>query len=132
VKVVKNKMAAPFKTAEFDLMYGTGISRESCILDLGLENGIVEKSGTWFSYHQEQLGQGRENVKNFLKENTQITGDIEQKIREKVELQSPPSPVALTSEIQNEAFKTLAEGQKVSFDVSEDPKGLQTTNVVKL
>jgi recombination protein RecA len=89
VKVVKNKMAAPFKTAEFDLMYGTGISRESCILDLGLENGIVEKSGTWFSYHQERLGQGRENVKNFLKENTQIAGDIEKIIGEKVGLQSP-------------------------------------------
>jgi recombination protein RecA len=92
VKVVKNKMAPPFKTAEFDLMFGEGISRESCILDLSIEKGIVEKSGSWFSYRQERLGQGRENAKKFLKENSKIADEIEQKIREKVGDQPSPSP----------------------------------------
>ena len=91
VKVVKNKLASPFKTAEFDLMFGEGISRESCILDLAIEKEIIDKSGSWFSYQQERLGQGRENVKVFLKENAKMTDEIEQKILEKVKQQTTTS-----------------------------------------
>ncbi len=84
-KIVKNKLAAPFRTAEFDIMYdGTGISREGDILDNAVELGIVEKTGTWFSYGNERLGQGRENAKTFLRENTDITKDIRTQVREKL------------------------------------------------
>jgi recombination protein RecA len=80
-KVVKNKVASPFKLAEFDIMYGTGISREGCIVDLGAELGIIQKSGAWYSYKEERLGQGRENVKLFMAENPEMTNEIEKKIR---------------------------------------------------
>ncbi|OIJ09972.1 recombinase RecA [Anaerobacillus arseniciselenatis] len=82
VKVVKNKVAPPFKVAEVDIMYGEGISREGSILDIGSDLDIVQKSGAWYSYNEERLGQGRENSKQFLKENTDITEAIETKIRE--------------------------------------------------
>ena len=81
VKVVKNKVAPPFKQVEFDIMYGEGISKTGELLDLGVKAGVVEKSGSWFSYGDERIGQGRENAKNFLKENKQIALDIEDKIR---------------------------------------------------
>ncbi len=82
VKVVKNKVAPPFKQAEFDIMYGTGISREGDILDLGVDNDIVEKSGSWFSYNGDRVGQGRENAKQYLKENPAIADEIEARLRE--------------------------------------------------
>lgn len=82
VKVVKNKVAPPFKEAEFDIIYGQGISREGCILDVGTNLDIIKKSGAWFSYNNQRIGQGRENVKKFLKENPEITKEIEAKIRE--------------------------------------------------
>jgi len=81
VKIVKNKVAPPFKQVEFDIMYGEGISKTGELLDLGVKAGIVEKSGSWFSYGDERIGQGRENAKTFLKENTSIALDIEDKIR---------------------------------------------------
>jgi recombination protein RecA len=81
VKVVKNKVAPPFKQAEFDIMYGKGISREGSLLDVGVELGIVKKSGAWFTYEGEQLGQGRENVKTFLAENVDLMVEISEKIR---------------------------------------------------
>ena len=81
VKVVKNKVAAPFREAEFDIMYGEGISREGDMLDLAVNNNIVEKSGAWFSYKNERIGQGRENVKAFLKENKDIAAKIEAEVR---------------------------------------------------
>ena len=81
VKVVKNKTAPPFKQAEFDIMYGKGISREGSLLDVGVELGIVKKSGAWFTYEGEQLGQGRENVKTFLTENVDLMVEISEKIR---------------------------------------------------
>ena len=81
VKVVKNKVAPPFKQVEFDIMYGEGISKMGELLDLGVKAGIVDKSGSWFSYGDERIGQGRENAKNFLKENTRISYEIEDKIR---------------------------------------------------
>ncbi|KJE77407.1 recombinase RecA [Ferrimicrobium acidiphilum] len=84
VKVVKNKCAPPFRQAEFDIMYGQGISREGSILDVGVELGLIKKSGSWYTYEGEQLGQGRENVKTFLAANPQLMAELDQKIREKV------------------------------------------------
>lgn len=81
VKVVKNKLAPPFRQVEFDILYGEGVSREGELIDLGVKAGIVEKSGSWFSYDSERLGQGRENAKRFLKENTDIAEKIETAIR---------------------------------------------------
>jgi recombination protein RecA len=81
VKVVKNKCAAPFKQAEFDIMYGKGISREGSLLDVALDLGFVKKSGAWFTYEGEQLGQGRENVKTFLSENPQLMAEIDDRVR---------------------------------------------------
>ena len=81
VKVVKNKIAPPFKQAEFDIMYGTGISREGSLLDVAVELGIVKKAGAWFTYEGEQLGQGRENVKQFLRDTPELTVEIDERIR---------------------------------------------------
>jgi len=82
VKVVKNKIAPPFKQAEFDIMYGTGISREGIIIDAASELNIIAKSGAWYSYGEERLGQGRENVKEYLKEHPELAREIEQKVRQ--------------------------------------------------
>jgi recombination protein RecA len=79
--VVKNKVAPPFRQAEFDIIYGEGISKEGCVLDLAVEKEIVKKSGTWYSYKEEKVGQGRDNAKEFLKENKKILNEIEQQIR---------------------------------------------------
>ena len=80
VKVVKNKLAPPFKTCEFDIIYGKGISKEGCLLDLAIETGIIQKSGSWFAYNNEKIGQGKENVKQFLVDNPQIAEEIQNKI----------------------------------------------------
>jgi recombination protein RecA len=80
VKVVKNKVAPPFKTAEFDIIYGEGISKTGDLLDLGVTLNIVDKSGSWYSYNDERIGQGRENAKSFLKEHPDMTSEIEQKV----------------------------------------------------
>ena len=82
VRVVKNKMAPPFTEAEFDITYGEGISKTGDLIDVGVNSGIVDKSGSWYSYQGERIGQGRENVKRFLRENTDIYDDIYQKARE--------------------------------------------------
>ena len=84
IKVVKNKLASPFKIAEFDLMYGTGISNSGCLLDLAIEYGIIDKSGSWFSYNGDKIGQGKENVKITLEQNTEMFAEIEAKVREKL------------------------------------------------
>ncbi|HZW82590.1 MAG TPA: recombinase RecA [Candidatus Deferrimicrobium sp.] len=84
VKVVKNKVAPPFKQADFDIMYGEGISREGSIIDVAAEFDIISKSGAWYSYEGERLGQGRENVKEFLKQNPAIANEVEQKIRKRI------------------------------------------------
>lgn len=86
VKVVKNKVAPPFRTVEFDIMYGEGISKNGEIVDLGVSAEIIEKSGSWFSYNEHRIGQGRENVKKFLAENTEIAKEIEDKIKGNTEL----------------------------------------------
>jgi recombination protein RecA len=84
VKVVKNKVAPPFRQAEFDIIYGVGISREGSLIDLGVEEGIVRKAGAWYTYEGDQLGQGKENARTFLREHTDIAQDIERRILEKV------------------------------------------------
>ena len=84
VKVVKNKVAPPFKVVEFDIMYGTGISKSGVILDSAVDKDIVEKAGSWYSYNGEKLGQGRENVKQYLEENEDILNEIENKLRESI------------------------------------------------
>jgi recombination protein RecA len=86
VKIVKNKVAPPFREAEFDVMYGEGISREGDLLDLAVDRRIVEKSGTWFAFGGERLGQGRENVKQFLKDNPATFKAIEEKVRRELGL----------------------------------------------
>ncbi|MGO2665155.1 MAG: recombinase RecA, partial [Mycetocola reblochoni] len=86
VKVVKNKMAPPFKQAEFDILYGVGISREGSLIDFGVEHGIVKKSGAWYTYEGDQLGQGKENARNFLKRTPEVAAEIEQKIKVKMGL----------------------------------------------
>jgi recombination protein RecA len=103
VKVVKNKVAPPFKEAEFDIMYGEGISKEGDLLDLAVENRIVDKSGAWFSFQGERLGQGRENSKGRLKSDLELTRAIDQRVREALgisirpsseEVESAPAPPA--------------------------------------
>ncbi len=107
IKVVKNKVAPPFKQAEIDIMYGEGISKEGSIIDIGVEHDIVDKSGAWYSYSGERLGQGRENAKQFLKENPQIADAIEQKIREVSQL-STVVPPASASEQEEDAKEEQA------------------------
>src|ERR671912_643921 len=89
VKVVKNKMAPPFKQAEFDILYGVGISREGSLIDYGVDQAIVKKSGAWYTYDGDQLGQGKENARNFLLQNPDIAADIEQKIKAKLGIGQP-------------------------------------------
>ncbi len=84
VKVVKNKVSPPFKQAEFDILYGKGISKEGSLIDMGVEQGFIRKSGSWFTYEGEQLGQGKENARNFLMENADVANEIEKKIKEKL------------------------------------------------
>jgi recombination protein RecA len=93
-KVVKNKVAAPFREAEFDIVYGEGISREGDLIDLGVDKGLVEKSGTWLSFGGERMGQGRENARSFLKENKDIRDKLENALRKKLEIAIPGGPNA--------------------------------------
>lgn len=94
VKVVKNKMAPPFKQAEFDILYGVGISREGSLIDFGVEHGIVKKSGAWYTYDGEQLGQGKENARNFLIKNEDVAAEIESKIKTKLGIGVPKGAAA--------------------------------------
>jgi recombination protein RecA len=82
VKVVKNKVSPPFKTAEFDILYGEGISREGEIIDMGVEAKVLEKSGAWYAYNGEKIGQGKDNSREFLRENPDVATEIENKVRE--------------------------------------------------
>jgi recombination protein RecA len=99
-KVVKNKVAPPFKQAEFDIVYGQGISREGSLIDVGVEQSIIRKSGAWYTYEGDQLGQGKENARSFLRDNPDLADEIEKKIKEKLgvgprldEDQVVPAPV---------------------------------------
>jgi recombination protein RecA len=89
VKIVKNKVAAPFREAEFDILYGEGISREGDVLDLAVANNIVEKSGAWYSYAGERIGQGRENVRQYLKDNKETFARIDAELRQKLKIAAP-------------------------------------------
>jgi recombination protein RecA len=104
VKVVKNKVSPPFKQAEFDIMYGKGISREGSLLDVGVDLGIVKKSGAWFTYEGEQLGQGRENAKQFLAENLDLMVEISEKVRQAVGIEADAaSPDEINLDVTEEA-----------------------------
>jgi recombination protein RecA len=83
-KIVKNKVAPPFKQAEFDIVYGQGISREGSLIDVGVDQSIIRKSGAWYTYEGDQLGQGKENSRNFLRDNPDLADEIEKKIKEKL------------------------------------------------
>jgi len=95
-KIVKNKVAAPFREAEFDILYGEGVSREGDLIDLGVDKGIIEKSGTWMSFGGERMGQGRDNARIFLKENKDICAKLETALRKKMEIPAPKNPNAAT------------------------------------
>jgi recombination protein RecA len=101
IKVVKNKVAPPFKQAEVDIMFGEGISREGSMIDIATEIDVIQKSGAWYSYNDERLGQGRENAKQFLKEHPEVADEIERKIREAFQL---GSPVPVTAAADDEVF----------------------------
>jgi recombination protein RecA len=110
VKVVKNKVAPPFRQAEFDIMYGKGISREGSLLDVGVELGIVKKSGAWFTYEGEQLGQGRENAKNYLGDNVDLMVEISEKIRQQVGIE----PVEPGDEIEETEIDATEAAESVN------------------
>ena len=95
LKVVKNKMAPPFREAEFDIMYGEGVSREGDLIDIAVEHKIIDKSGAWFSYSGERLGQGRENVKTYLKEHIELRSTIEEKVRKALGMSREPEPATV-------------------------------------
>ena len=97
IKVVKNKIAPPFKEAEFDIMFGKGISKEGDILDLAAKENIVEKSGAWYAYNKEKIGQGRENAKLYLRDNPELMAEIERKVRDQYGLPNDPAIAAPVS-----------------------------------
>ncbi len=109
IKVVKNKLAPPFKVVEFDIMYGEGISKVGELLDLGVKANIVEKSGAWFSYGSQRVGQGRENAKNFLRENPEIADEIERKVRESEGILSDVMMGSVESEVKDSEVKDSEE-----------------------
>jgi recombination protein RecA len=90
-KVVKNKLAPPFRSAEFDVIYGQGISKEGSLLDVGVDVGLIKKSGAWFTYDGDQLGQGRENARNFLRDNPELAREIEEKVKAQLGIGLPPA-----------------------------------------
>ena len=116
VKVVKNKVSPPFKVAEFDILYGVGISREGGLIDMGVEQGFVRKSGAWYTYEGDQLGQGKENARNFLKTNPDTANEIEKKIKEKLgvgpkldqDTTSAPVPVVVPDVAETKPAAALA------------------------
>lgn len=116
VKVVKNKLAAPFRQAEFDILFGEGISREGGLIDFGVEQEIVKKSGAWYTYEGEQLGQGKENSRRYLKENPELANEIEQKIKSKLGIGVPRAVADLPAE---EAAALAEEAPETSEPVAK-------------
>jgi recombination protein RecA len=114
VKVVKNKVAAPFRQAEFDILYGKGISKEGDLLDLGVSKGVVDKSGAWYSYQGERIGQGRENVRQFLIQNPDLTAKIEEAVRKELGLigEEPPQPEADKEKPGPREVKSAGDGKR--------------------
>lgn len=117
VKIVKNKIAPPFKEAEFDIMFGEGISREGDILDLAANTGVVNKSGAWYAYEGDKIGQGRENAKQFLKQNPEICHEIEERVREGFGLDSTETDGEKAEQVKKE--KTEAAGKKNAAETAE-------------
>jgi recombination protein RecA len=111
VKVVKNKVAPPFKQAEFDIIYGEGISREGSLIDIGVDQGIVRKAGAWYTYEGDQLGQGKENARAFLKDNADLANEIEKRIKEQMgigpKIDTPEKPKSAKSTAKAEAAVDL-------------------------
>ena len=120
VKVVKNKMAPPFKQAEFDILYGQGISREGSLLDLGVDNGVVRKSGAWFTYGEDQLGQGKENARNFLKDNPQLAAEIEEKVRAKLMEQATAAKDGEVERVPDDENERETAGKQSEAAADED------------
>ena len=114
VKVVKNKMAPPFKSAEFDVLYGEGISKEGSIIDMALQSNVIKKSGSWFTYNGDQLGQGRENVRKYLKDNPELSDEIETKVKEAFGLIEPTDQFAEGDEAAAAAAPTSGEAGKAA------------------
>jgi recombination protein RecA len=112
VKVVKNKVAPPFKQAEFDMMYGLGISKEGSLIDVGVEQGFIRKSGAWYTYEGDQLGQGKENVRQFLKDNPDLANEIEKKIQEKL---------GIGASLEADAASLAAAGPPTATPVEKPP-----------
>jgi len=103
VKVVKNKVAPPFKQAEFDILYGEGISREGGILDMAVEEGLVRKAGAWYTHDGDQLGQGKENARAYLKDNPELTNELERQLKEKVGIGAVKTDLAVVPVIEDES-----------------------------
>src|SRR6202451_4368990 len=128
VKVVKNKVAAPFREAEFDILYGEGISREGDLLDLASNNNIVEKSGSWYSYKGERIGQGGENARQFLKDNKDVMAKLDTEVRKALGLiASPPAPASATAT----APIVAAQGGRVTTMPSAAPEGAKVAMAAK-
>ena len=115
VKVVKNKVSPPFKQAQFDILYGQGISREGEIIDMGVEAKVVEKSGAWYAYQGEKIGQGRDNARTFLRENPELAREIENKVRESLGIAARPAAVAAPDGLDAKPAK----GRKAAADSGE-------------
>jgi recombination protein RecA len=127
-KVVKNKVAAPFREAEFDILYGEGISREGDLIDLGVDKGLIEKSGTWLSFGGERMGQGRENARVFLKENTDIREKLETALRKKMEIPQPGNSSASSGANGHAtAAPPPAHGEKPPVKAATAAAGADTT-----
>ncbi|PYU11754.1 MAG: recombinase RecA [Acidobacteria bacterium] len=127
-KVVKNKVAAPFREAEFDILYGEGVSREGDLIDLGVDKGLLEKSGTWISFGGERMGQGRENARVFLKENTDIREKLENALRKKMEIPAPGNSGA-ASGANGHAVPASAHGEKPPVKVATAAAGAEASKV---
>ena len=112
VKVVKNKVAPPFREAEFDILYGEGISREGDLLDLGVEHKVIEKSGAWFAFEGERMGQGRENARQFLKDNGDIRAEVDRRLRKTLGLPVSEEPVAPAAKADKAAVLPMPEKKK--------------------
>jgi recombination protein RecA len=128
VKVVKNKVAAPFREAEFDILYGEGISREGDLLDIAVNNNILEKSGSWFSYKGERIGQGRENARQFLKDNRDTMAKLDAEVRKALGLVPAPAPTAVPAPAQP---PSAPQGARVTTMPSAPPEAARATVAAK-
>src|SRR5579872_6100762 len=126
VKIVKNKVAAPFREAEFDIMYGEGISREGDLLDIAVNNNILEKSGSWFSYKGERIGQGRENARQFLKDNKDVMAKLDAEVRKALGLSgAPPAPLQVPKDLDTSSAVKPISGRPQPVPMAAPPRGME-------